>query len=76
MKNIQIRNVPERTHAVLRQRASESGMSLQEYVLDLLRESTKRPTVTEVIRRAGERAGGRLSLSTSASEVRRERERR
>lgn len=37
MVNLQIRNVPEETHSVLRRRASEAGMPLQEYLLALLR---------------------------------------
>lgn len=33
MKSVQIKNVPEGTHAVLRKRAAGVGMSLQEYLL-------------------------------------------
>ncbi len=47
MVNIQIRNVPEETHAVLRRRARERGMSLQEYLLGLVNEAASRPTPEE-----------------------------
>ncbi len=50
MKNIQIRNVPEKTHSVLRRRAAAAGMSLQEYLLGLVNEVSARPTVDEVMR--------------------------
>ena len=38
MKTVQVRNVPEQTHLVLRRRAAEAGMSLQEYLLTVLKE--------------------------------------
>jgi plasmid stability protein len=76
MKNLQIRNVPHQTHAVLRRRAAASGMSLQEYLLALVKEAAGRPTVEEVLDRAGGRAGGRLPLSRASSTVRAERDRR
>jgi len=73
MKNIQIRNVPDKTHSVLRRRAAEAGMSLQEYLLGLVTESSARPTVEEVIRRAGTRSGGRLSMKKAVESVRKDR---
>lgn len=75
MKNLQVRNVPDRMHAVLRRRAADAGMSLQEYLLGVLRDSASRPTVPEVLKRAGERTGGRLSLTEAATLVREERDR-
>ena len=33
MTNVQIKGVPEETHAVLRQRAANAHQSLQEYLL-------------------------------------------
>ena len=73
MKSIQVRNVPERTHAVLRKRAAEAGMSLQEYLLTTLNELASRPTVEEVLARAAGRAGGRVPLSVAARDLRAER---
>jgi plasmid stability protein len=76
MKNIQVRNVPEETHAVLRRRAAEAGMSLQEYLVATLNELASRPTVAEVLARAGGRAGGRVRLSAAARDLRAERGKR
>jgi len=73
VKTIQVRNVPEETHAVLRRRAAEAGMSLQEYLLSLLQESASRPTVEEVLSRAGRRSGGRVGLAAAARHLRVER---
>ena len=33
MPSVQIKNVPEQTHAVLRRRAAQANQSLQEYLL-------------------------------------------
>ncbi|MDQ3964184.1 MAG: hypothetical protein M3277_09795 [Actinomycetota bacterium] len=74
MKNIQIRNVPDKTHSVLRRRAAEAGMSLQEYLLGLVNEISARPTVEEVLRRAGSRSGGRLSMSQVVEGIRKDRD--
>lgn len=76
MKTLQIRNVPDDTHAVLRRRAAAAGMSLQDYLLASLNEHAARPTVAEVLSRAGERTGGRLRLSQAAAQLRAERARR
>lgn len=76
MKSLQVRNVPEQTHAVLRRRAAEAGMSLQEYLVATLNELASRPTVAEVLARAGGRAGGRVRLSVAARDLRAERSRR
>lgn len=57
-KSLQIRDVPEGVHATLRSRAAAAGMSLSSYLLGELTELAERPTVAEVLRRAGERSGG------------------
>ena len=59
MPNIQIKDVPEDTHAVLRQRASAAHQSLQEYLRSRLIAEAAQPTVDEVLARAGGRAGCR-----------------
>jgi plasmid stability protein len=51
MKNIQIRNVPDRTHAVLRRRAGAAGMSLQDELLSMVNEAAAKPTVEDVLGR-------------------------
>jgi plasmid stability protein len=75
-KNVQIRGVPDKTHAVLRRRAAEAGMSMQEYLLSILNDLASRPTVAEVLARAGGRSGGRVGLEGAAEHLRAERDRR
>jgi plasmid stability protein len=60
--SIQIKNVPEDVHRMLRRRAAEAGMSLQEYLLARLTEDARQPTLEEIFARigTGERTGGRL----------------
>lgn len=70
MPAIQIKGVPERTHAVLRRRAAEAGMSLQEYLRARLIADASQPTVDEVLARAGERDGGRVPLKAAAAVLR------
>ena len=41
---LQVRHVPDELHAVLRQRAAESGLSLSEYVLRELQAVAARPS--------------------------------
>lgn len=57
-KAIQIRDVPDDVHAVLRTRAAAAGMSLSHFLLDELTEMARRPTVAEVLARARARHGG------------------
>lgn len=76
MKSLQIRDVPEPTHSALKRRAAEAGMSLQEYLLSILNDFASRPTVAEVITRAGGRAGGKVGLAKAAADLREERSRR
>ena len=75
MKTVQVRNVPEETHAELRRRAARAGMSLQEYLLAALNELAARPTVEEVLARANGRTGGRVGLARAAADLRAERRR-
>lgn len=60
----------------LRRRAAEAGKSLQEYLLDVLNDVAAKPSVEEVLRRAGGRAGGRIGLDYAARAIRTERDRR
>ncbi len=70
MPNIQVKDVPEDTHAVLRQRASAAHQSLQEYLRSKLIAEAARPTVDEVLDRAGGRAGGSLPLRDAVNALR------
>ncbi|MGH2728459.1 MAG: FitA-like ribbon-helix-helix domain-containing protein [Actinomycetota bacterium] len=74
--NIQIRDVPDQTHAVMRRRAAVAGMSMQDYLLARLNELAEKPTVEEVLARAGGRAGGRLTFASAGRDIRSERDRR
>lgn len=76
MPAVQIKDVPEQAHAVLRRRAAEAGMSLQEYLRARLIAEASQPTVDEVLARAGGRDGGRVPLKTAAAALRAERDRR
>lgn len=76
MPNVQIKDVPEATHAVLRQRAAAAHQSLQEYLLSRLVREAAQPTLDEVLDRAGGRAGGSLPLAGAVNALRAERARR
>jgi plasmid stability protein len=55
---IQIRDVPDDVHAILRARAAAAGMSMSEYLRSELITLASRPTLEEVIARAQARHGG------------------
>jgi len=76
MPSVQIKDVPEETHAVLRRRAAEARQSLQEYLRTKLIEEASRPTVDEVLARAGARRGGRLPFKDAVRTIRADRARR
>ena len=76
MPSVQIKDVPENVHAVLRRRAAAAGQSLQEYLLGRLVEEASRPTLDEVLDRAGQRAGGSLPLAAAVAAVRSDRDSR
>jgi len=73
---VQIRHVPDDVHAVLRQRAAKQGKSMQEYLLALLIEQARRPTIAEALDRAGGRSGGRVGLRDAAEQLRADRDTR
>jgi len=76
MTSIQVKNVPSDVHQTLRQRAVGSGQSLQEYLLQLLCEQARTPTLDEVLERAAGRAGGNFSAAEAVAAVRTERDSR
>ncbi len=76
MTSVQIKDVPEETHAVLRQRAARAHQSLQEYLRSRLIEEAAMPTVEEVLERAGQRSGGSLTFSAAVEAVRSDRDSR
>jgi antitoxin FitA len=76
MPSVQIKDVPDETHAVLRQRAAAAHQSLQEYLRSRLIAEASRPTLDEVLDRAGGRSGGNVSLHQAVKTLRGERARR
>jgi len=76
MPSVQIKDVPDETHAVLRRRAAAAHQSLQEYLRSRLIEEASTPTLEEVLDRAGGRAGGSVSFREAARAVRQNRDRR
>jgi plasmid stability protein len=67
-KMLQVRHVPDELHAVLRERAAESGLSLSEYVLRQLQAVAARPSKAQVLARAARR-GGRLPFDAAVAAV-------
>ena len=76
MPSIQIKDVPERTHAILRQRAAAAHQSLQEYLRGRLIQDADEPTLEEVLDRAGGRSGGSVPLGDAVAAIRDDRDRR
>jgi plasmid stability protein len=76
MPSVQIKDVPEETHAVLRRRAAAAHQSLQEYLRSRLIDEASSPTIEEVLDRAGGRAGGSVPFSAAAQALRDDRARR
>ena len=70
---IQIRNVPDRLHRVLKARAAMAGMSLSDYLLAEIRVAAERPTLDELRDRLRHRTHVNLQGS-AASAVRAERD--
>lgn len=76
MPSIQIKDVPEETHAVLRRRAAAAHQSLQEYLRSRLIAEAASPTLEDVLDRAGDRSGGSLSFGDAVQALRADRDRR
>ena len=58
MKSIQIREVPDETHASLRARAAATGLSLSEFLLREVERIARRPPLAEALRDAQDRSWG------------------
>lgn len=76
MPSIQIKDVPDEVHAVLRRRAAAAHQSLQEYLRSRLIDEAGTPTLDEVLDRAGGRAGGAAPFAAAVDAVRADRDRR
>ncbi len=73
-KMIQIRNVPESIHRILKARAASEGMSLSDYLLTELKEIAERPTLAEMRRRLEKREPLGVSSVSAAELIREERD--
>ncbi len=69
-KMVQIRNVPDSIHRILKSRAALAGMSLSDYLLRELKEITAHPTTEELMARIAKREP--VSLPVSAADIIRE----
>ena len=75
MVSIQIKNVPEETHAVLRRRAAAAHQSMQEYLLTKLITDAASPTAAEIFDRIErEGAGGTFTIQDTLDALEAERE--
>ncbi len=72
---IQLRNVPDAMHRILKARAALAGMSLSDYLLAEIREIAERPSVAELQQRM-ERRQVVTPTTTAAASVRAERDAR
>ncbi|CAN5615777.1 hypothetical protein BH24ACT20_BH24ACT20_10360 [soil metagenome] len=48
---IQIRNVPDDLHRILKERAAKSGMTLSDYLLSEVEKVAEKPTLAEMMER-------------------------
>ena len=76
MPSVQIKDVPDDTHRILRERAARAHQSLQEYLRSRLIADANQPTLEEVFDRVATRSGGKVSFTDAVSHLRAERDRR
>jgi antitoxin FitA len=74
-KMVQIRNMPDEMHRVLKSRAAAQGMSLSDYLLQELRKSAEVPTIEEWLARVRSREPVQMDVSAEEA-VRAERDSR
>ncbi len=74
-KMVQLRNVPEDMHRVMKTRAAMAGMSLSDYLLAELKKTLERPTNEELVARLAKLPPVKTKKS-SAQMIREERDRR
>ena len=73
MGAIQVKDVPEDLHEALRRRALEQGMTLADYVLDLIRRDLGLPSRREWFERLATREPVNIPPGASADMIRAER---
>lgn len=62
---IQLRNVSPELHRKLKSRAALAGMSLSDYLIDIIRRDAERPTVEELVVRLKSREPIESELSAA-----------
>ena len=62
---IQLRNVPPTLHRKLKSRAALAGMSLSDYLIEIVRRDAERPTVEELVARLRSREPIQSELSAA-----------
>ena len=67
---IQLRNVPSALHRKLKSRAALAGMSLSDYLIEIIRRDAERPTVEELLARLRDREP--IDSELSAADIIRE----
>jgi len=67
---IQVRDVPEHVHGILKSRAAREGMSLSDFIKRELERAAERPTMREWLERT--RGGKPIPAKTTAARVIRE----
>lgn len=72
---IQVRNVPDRVHGILRTRAAKAGMNLSDYLAGELKAIAARPSLEEIFERIAHR-GSVQPKEAPAHAVRAERDSR
>ena len=73
---IQIRNVPDELHLVLKVRAAKSGMTLSDYLLAEVRAIAEKPTLTELSERIRHRGSPGIEPETIVELIRQDRDAR
>ncbi len=73
-KMIQVRNVPDEVHKILKARAAAAGMSLSDYVKHDLEQSAAGPSLPEIDARIGARGRSGLRTETIVETLRTVRE--
>jgi antitoxin FitA len=73
-KMIQVRNVPDDVHRVLKVRAAEEGLSLSDYVKRDLEELAKQATVEEIGERGRARGSSDIRTKSILADLREVRE--
>jgi antitoxin FitA len=64
-KMVQLRNVPDALHRLLKARAAMAGMSLSDYLLGEIKEIAERPTLAELRVRLHKREPVAVELDTA-----------